>query len=106
MSWVDDLRRLLGRMKGETPMEEAPGGIPCQEAVDRLFEWLDGEVDDPELEAQVGAHLETCARCFPRLAFERSFREALKRVVDGEKTPDDLRARIFSSLESEGFKES
>jgi len=101
MSWVDELRRLLGRMK-----KESPGGISCQAAVDRLFEWLDGELDDPELAAQVGTHLETCARCYPRLAFERSFREALERVADGEKTPDELRTRILESLESEGFSGS
>jgi mycothiol system anti-sigma-R factor len=106
MSWADDLRRLLGRLKKEAPMEEAPGGIPCHVAMERLFEWLDGELDDPELEAHVAVHLETCARCYPRLTFERSFREALKRVADGEKTPDDLRARILESLESEGFKGS
>jgi anti-sigma factor (TIGR02949 family) len=106
MSWVDDLRRLLSRMKQQPPMDPAPGGIPCEVAMDHLFEWLDGEVEDPDLEAKVGVHLETCARCYPLLTFERSFREALKRVADGERTPEEVRARILKSLESEGFKRS
>jgi anti-sigma factor (TIGR02949 family) len=106
MNWVDELRRLLRKVKQDPPTEEAPGGIPCDVAMEHLFEWLDQEVEDPDLEAKVGVHLETCGRCYPLLTFERSFREALKRVADGEKTPEEVRSRILDSLESEGFKGS
>ena len=106
MSWAHDLRRLLGRLRKEPPSEEAPDGVPCHVAAERLFEWLDGEIDDPELAAGVGAHLETCARCYPRLVFERSFREAVKRAAQEQKAPDDVRARILEALESEGLERS
>ncbi len=102
MKWVEELRRLLRKVGREKPMEEAPGGIPCEEAAARTFEWLDGELD-AELEAKVGAHLETCARCYPMLLFEQSFREAVARVASDEKAPDELRDRIMDSLEEEGY---
>lgn len=104
MSWADDLRRLLARLKREPPAEGNEGGVPCHVAAERLFEWLDGEIDDPELAAGVGTHLETCARCYPRLRFERSFREAVRRAAREETTPDDVRARILEALEAEGLE--
>lgn len=104
MSWADELRRLIRRMGREAPREKAPGGIPCEVAMERLAEWLDGEVEDAEFGAQVGAHLETCARCYPHLVFERSFREALNRAAEGERTPEDVRVRILAALESEGLR--
>jgi len=102
MKWVEELRRLLRNVGREKPMEDAPGGIPCAEAAARTFEWLDGELD-PELEERVGQHLETCARCYPMLVFERSFREAVARVARDEQAPDELRDRIMKSLQEQGY---
>ncbi len=102
MKWVEELRRLLRKVRQEEPTECAPGGIPCEEATARTFEWLDGELD-PEMEERVGRHLETCARCYPMLVFERSFREAVARIARDEKAPDELKDRIMESLKEEGY---
>jgi mycothiol system anti-sigma-R factor len=102
MSWMDELRRLLRRARREERTEGMEGGISCHEAAERIFEWLDGELD-PETERSVGTHLETCARCYPRLVFERAFREALARVAEDESAPEELRDRIVRALEEEGF---
>lgn len=101
MKWTEELKRLLLRMRKQPPVEE-PGGISCEEAAERLFEWLDGELD-PEMEARVGTHLEACARCYPRLLFEKSFREAVARAARDGRAPEELRRRILEGLESEGF---
>lgn len=101
MKWVEELRRLMQRVGKEPPAAE-PGGISCHEAAERLFEWLDGELG-PEEHERVGTHLETCARCYPKLMFEKSFREALARAAEDESVPEDLRERILESLETEGF---
>ncbi|MEX1258962.1 MAG: hypothetical protein WEG36_15310 [Gemmatimonadota bacterium] len=52
---------------------------------------------------RVGAHLETCARCYPMLAFEKSFLEAVSSVADDAPPPDRLKERVLRSLETEGF---
>lgn len=100
MRWADELRRLLRRLKKE-PISEEPGGLSCMEAAERLFEWLDGELES-ELGSRVGEHLETCARCYPWLMFERSFRAAVASAARVDRAPDALRQRILSQLEGEG----
>jgi anti-sigma factor (TIGR02949 family) len=101
MKWPEELRRLLHRLRKQPP-EEEPGGITCQDAAERLFEWLDGELDE-DMQGRVGTHLEACARCYPRLLFEKSFREAVTRAARDEEAPEELRARILKDLEAEGF---
>ncbi|TVR51453.1 MAG: hypothetical protein EA421_15170 [Gemmatimonadales bacterium] len=108
MKWIEELRRLLRKVEREGPtgsMSEdgMEGGVSCQEAAEGLFEWLDGELD-PERAAGVGEHLETCARCYPFLVFERSFREALARAAEEGSAPEELQDRILESLKAEGFE--
>lgn len=105
MSWADELRRLLARVRKQSPNggDGMEGGVSCHEAAERLFEWLDGELDG-EKEVGVGTHLETCARCYPRLVFERSFRAAVTRAAREAEAPGDLRNRILQALEEEGLE--
>lgn len=84
-----------------TPHDSGP--VSCREALERVFEWLDGELD-PELAREVGEHLSVCAGCFPVLSFERSFREALRRIPQGAPPSEDLRKQILASLESAGLR--
>jgi len=110
MKWIDELRRLLQRAQrqGATPApppDGREGGISCLEAAEHLYEWLDAELD-PDMTTRVGIHLETCARCYPFLVFERSFREAVTRAAEQEGAPKDLKARILKSLEAEGLEEA
>ena len=102
MKWIQKLRRVLRRLKTETPAEQPTGGIDCHEAVERIFEWLDGEMDSTEA-ASVGEHLETCARCYPRLSFERAFRKAVERAPHRETVAAELRQGIMEALKQEGF---
>ncbi len=103
MSWSEELRKILRRVRGKpgSPADDGmEGGVSCEEAAERLFEWLDGELD-PDEAAGVGEHLETCARCYPVLVFERSFREAVSRAAEGTDAPESLRASILDALEAE-----
>lgn len=79
-----------------------PGMISCQEALDRLFEYLDGELEGFTRE-QVAHHFEVCRRCYPRLQFERAFLEAVRRAERGEEAPPHLRERILGFMEEEGL---
>lgn len=111
MNWHDFMGRLFGR-RGDPPdppenpgVENEPGGITCAQAAARLYEYLDSELE-PESSEAVREHLEVCEACFPRLAFEQSFREVLRRVRDGEKAPREVKQRILRILEEEGFRKS
>jgi len=72
-------------------------GISCGEAVSVVQEFLDGALDDADAE-DVEAHFEMCTRCYPHLAFERSFREALTRVSKGQEAPEELKSRVTDLL--------
>lgn len=98
-----------GGENGTPPTGAGEGGRPpvemlsCREVLERLFEYLDGELESPT-EIQVEAHLEKCRRCYPRLQFERSFMDALERARSGKAPPRDLRNRVVSVLAEEGLE--
>jgi len=102
MNWMNELRRILGRARKEPAMAPPPGHVTCEEAAERVFEWLDGELEE-EMAARVGTHLETCAHCYPMLRFEQGFREAVTRAASGiGGAPSDLESRILKALDAEG----
>lgn len=69
----------------------------CEEALDKLFEFIDHELPDEEL-ARIGEHLEDCPPC----EAERQINEKIKKLASqcgGECAPDDLRSRILHTIE-------
>lgn len=49
-----------------------PGGLTCEEALSRAYEYLDGELA-PEAQEEMHGHLEACRRCHSRFDFQRRF---------------------------------
>jgi len=70
--------------------------LSCQEVLDQLWEYLDGELD-PETSRQIELHLEACACCFPQYDFRRAFREVVRRSGEGS-VPPSLRKKVFQVL--------
>ena len=110
MSFIEALKRLLlgNGQHGPSGGTHASGGsgpssgtaaamIPCEEASARLFEYLDGELEDVS-EEEVRLHLEVCERCYPRAQFEKHFLEALRRSRNGGRASQSLRDRVLKSL--------
>jgi anti-sigma factor (TIGR02949 family) len=77
---------------------DSPEMVTCQEALARLYDFLDGELDGVS-HSQVETHFQKCARCYPHLAFEQNFREALHRAVEGQAAPPELRSRVLRLLD-------
>ncbi len=73
--------------------------IPCQQAMMRLWEFLDRELD-PVSEDEVRSHLEVCRRCYPRYDFQRAYFGLMQRLAN-EPQPPELRSRIFQALLAE-----
>ena len=79
-------------------------GIPmieCEDALESLFEFLDGELDEPR-SAAIEKHLEICRKCYPRAQFERAFLDALGGVGAEDAVPADLREKVVAALQGEG----
>ena len=110
MSFFESLKRFFGsavqpRRSGDTGSsgnggsldETAVAMIPCEEASARLFEYLDGELEDVS-EEEVRRHLEVCEACYPRVQFEKHFLEALQRSQNGGRVSESLRERVLQAL--------
>jgi anti-sigma factor (TIGR02949 family) len=73
-----------------------PGGIDCGNVMDKLYEYLDQELDD-EMIVKIREHLTVCKRCFPRYNFERAFLRFL--AEQGRvKAPPELRRKVFAAI--------
>ena len=104
MTAFDRLKRMFGLSGGAGAGSDPSGGmISCDEAVARLFEYLDGELDDMSQE-EVRLHLEVCKACYPRAQFERHFLEALGRSQRDGHTSEELKGRVLQALAEGGAR--
>lgn len=53
------------------------GGITCHEAAERVYEFLDGELEAERME-RIRQHIEVCRRCWPYFNFERIFLDHIR----------------------------
>jgi anti-sigma factor (TIGR02949 family) len=95
MKWIKKI--FGGARRGD-----APDMVSCHEALERLYEYLDGELEGVQSD-RVAEHFRICQQCYPRLAFERTFLDAVHRVDRGEAAPDALRIRVLDLLRAEGL---
>jgi len=68
----------------------------CEEALDRLFEYIDGELTDEEL-LRIGSHLRECPPC----EAERRINEKIRVLVSKahcDQAPHELRQRVLSTI--------
>jgi anti-sigma factor (TIGR02949 family) len=89
------------------PGADCPGEsdmIPCEEALKVVQEYLDGELDE-SLGQSVRKHFDICGRCYPHLDFEKAYRDAVCRAVQGETAPSALKAKVaalIAEVDAEG----
>jgi len=69
----------------------------CNEAVEKLWQYLDRELDG-EGAAEVERHLQECRECFSRAEFEQRLRALLRRSCGCEHAPAELRDRLHRLL--------
>lgn len=70
--------------------------IGCEEAVAKLLEFLDGELDAPA-EREMERHLETCRGCFSRAELERRLKKMLADTGEA-RAPESLRQRVLGII--------
>lgn len=73
-------------------MSNEPGNIDCEDAIRRLLEYLDNELEQGDHES-LEAHLHTCRSCYSRMEFERRLKDMVK-AVERENVPQNLKERI------------
>jgi anti-sigma factor (TIGR02949 family) len=73
-------------------------GIDCEEALRRLFEYLDAELLG-ESQREMEQHLERCRSCFSRVEFEKQLK-AYTAELRSEPVSPELELRIRKVLDS------
>jgi len=73
--------------------------IDCEQALRKLFDFIDHELDDDERDA-MQHHLGACRSCFSRADFERRLKDKLHelRHVDLEPDADERIRRLLRSF--------
>jgi len=71
----------------------------CSEALHRVFEYLDGELEPAE-RAKIAAHLAHCAACLQQYDLDTMVKALVKRSCAQEAAPAHLRGLIVQQITS------
>ena len=67
--------------------------MSCQEALEKVYEYLDGELGSLDQE-KVREHVKMCRNCYPLFDFERAFLDFIREKGFAEEASDELLARV------------
>lgn len=74
---------------------EEPLGEPCcDDAVERLYEYLDGELDGATV-TRIEVHLRRCSPCLEAYDFHEELRQVIRSKC-AESMPPEVRARLLA----------
>ena len=80
----------------ESDLGEHLGGVGCQEALQRLSEFLDSELAEPDGD-RIREHLADCEPCLSEYDLEDHIKKLVRRSCS-ESAPPELHVRIRSRL--------
>ncbi len=72
----------------------------CESALELLFDFLDGELEDTTQE-EVAQHLAVCQNCYPYFNFQRLFLDRLAASGDSREGYPELDRQIRNMLDRE-----
>ena len=81
--------------KNETSIKE----IDCLEAIDNLYSYLDGELNDATTLSEFKNHLEHCHSCYTRSELEKELNERIRQSGKGE-APESLQNRLRNLIDN------
>lgn len=86
-------------MSGATPGDGATPqkGSECQNLVDALYAYMDGECDE-RLRLELRRHVDECPACLRALGIEQQVRQLVQRSCSCQPAPEELRNRISAQL--------
>ena len=73
-----------------------PHDVPCSEVLDRVYEYLDGELNKERVH-EIKNHLEECAPCLREFGLEEAVKSIVKRSCS-DPAPAELRAKVMQRI--------
>ena len=78
--------------------------VDCNETIERLYHYLDGELTD-ERRTEIQLHLDECAPCLGAFDFEADLRRVIANRCK-DHVPDSLRQRVHDAISEEERREA
>ena len=79
-----------------------PDARNCDEAMERLYEYLDEEMDDATAEG-IRSHLDDCGGCHDSFDFERRLKVVVRERLS-EEVPEPFLSKLRNALEEEAAR--
>ncbi|MCB0991864.1 MAG: mycothiol system anti-sigma-R factor [Acidimicrobiales bacterium] len=83
-------------MDAPDPHQQTSQSLDCQQALDRLYRFLDGQLDDARKDA-IRHHLDSCGHCLEAFSFEAELKTVIARRAVTP-VPPGLKDRIAEQL--------
>jgi mycothiol system anti-sigma-R factor len=74
-----------------------PHEIPCSEVLEKVYLYLDGEVENVDQE-HIRVHLDECSPCLRKYGLEQAVKALVARSC-AEQAPMDLRQRVMLRIQ-------
>jgi mycothiol system anti-sigma-R factor len=81
------------------PVGGVAGFVDCNETIERLYSYLDGELTD-ERRVEIARHLDMCGPCVDAFGFEAELRKVIANRCR-DHVPDSLLQRVAQALDDE-----
>jgi mycothiol system anti-sigma-R factor len=92
---------------GHDPMmpggAHVPGFVNCDETIERLYYYLDGELTE-ERRVEIVRHLDMCGPCVGAFGFEAELRKVIANLCK-DHVPDALLDRVAHALQDERVRQ-
>lgn len=75
-----------------------PHEVPCTEVLERVYSYLDGELDAPG-HAKIRQHLDECGPCLREYGLEEVIKQLVHRYCGYDAVPAELRAKVMARIE-------
>ncbi|MEV1198972.1 mycothiol system anti-sigma-R factor [Microbispora rosea] len=71
---------------------------PCSEVLDRVYTYLDGELDSDRI-AEIRKHLHECSPCLEEYGLEEAVKRLVAKHCGCDPVPQDLRSKVLTRIE-------
>jgi len=75
-----------------------PHETPCSEVLDKIYEYIDGEVDGDRAH-EIKHHLHECGPCLREYGLEEAVKSIVKRSCH-DQAPAELRAKVLGRIQA------
>ena len=75
-----------------------PHDVPCSEVLARVYDYLDGEIEESGLE-QIREHLDECGPCLREYGLEEAVKRLVHKHCGHDVVPGDLRIKVLARIQ-------